>query len=644
MQNSVDKAGPAVKPAIKKQGIIRFEAIIPLVIIVTLVTVYFALFFDTHLRRGIEYAATRANGAEVNIGQLDTSLWNASIRVADIALTNPELPSRNRVQIGTVKFSMLWDALLRGKVVINEASIINVQVDTPRKSPGYVLPVKASADSEEEGGAGSKVLAQMQEEFSGNVVGDLAAIAAGAEPKAQLDAIGADLKSSVYLEKMQTALDEKNKQWQTRIASMPKGDEFVALRQRLNNVKLDNFQDILQLQSSLKELEAIRTDFDAKSRVVSETGTALATETGSFKTSLSDLDKIVKNDVNDLQARMHLPSLDSRTLSRALFGMDVLGRLQQAQGYMEQARRYMPPKSEKAKAVPVLKRKKGQDYVFGLPNSYPPFWLRKALVSSGDSERTGLSGEILDMSSNQAMVGKPMRATLKGNFPQQGIYGVVTSLVIDHTSTVPRESLMMEVGQYSAAGRTLVSSPNVELGFSKADSSARFSAELRGDNVDVRMSNQFSKVAFETKAQSAVVREMVTSSLNGLSTVSLNAQISGTWSKLEWQITTNLADALTKGMQRYLQGKMDDARARIEAQVNDSIDVQRKQLYARQGEIEASLNSGLSERQAQVDKLRAEFEAARNKLEARKNAIVGEQQKKLKQGADKALDNLRKLF
>jgi hypothetical protein len=52
----------------------------------------------------------------------------------------------------------------------------------------------------------------------------------------------------------------------------------------------------------------------------------------------------------------------------------------------------------------------------------------------------------------------------------------------------------------------------------------------------------------------------------------------------------------------------------------------------------------LSERQAQVDKLRTEFDAVRNKLEARKNAMVGEQQKKLKQGADKALDNLRKLF
>lgn len=82
----------------------------------------------------------------------------------------------------------------------------------------------------------------------------------------------------------------------------------------------------------------------------------------------------------------------------------------------------------------------------------------------------------------------------------------------------------------------------------------------------------------------------------------------------------------------------------IEAQVNEKLDVQRKQLYARQGEVESALKSGLTERQAQIDKLRAEFDGARNKLEARKNALLGAQQKKLKQGGDKALENLRKMF
>lgn len=425
---------------------------------------------------------------------------------------------------------------------------------------------------------------------------------------------------------------------------MPKGEDFSALKLRLANVKLDNLQDVTQSQASVKELESIRDEFDAKTKSVRETGAALSGEMSSFRDSYAELDKIAKEDVRSLQAQMHLPSLDARTLSRALFGMDVPGKVQQARGYMDQARSYMPAKSEKKK-VAAVRKLKGRDYVFGRPNSYPQFWLHQALISSrlsgGESD---LSGEILDATSNPAMIGRPMVATIKGNFPQLGVSGIKAELVIDHTTSVPAERMVMEVGRYAVAGRPLVSSPSVELGFSKAEGSVKFAAKLSEDNVDVRMTNQFTQVAFETKARSDVVREMINASVAGLDTVNLNANMTGTWSKLDWQVSTNLADSLTRGMQRYLQGKMDEAKARIEALVNGKIDEQRKRLYARQGEIESALKSGLAERQAQIDKLRGELDGARSKLDERKNALVDAQKQKVKQGSDKLLDNLRKKF
>lgn len=626
----------------KKLGPIRFGAIIPLVLVVGLIWIYFLLFFDTHLRRGIEYTATLANGAEVNIGKLNTSVLDASILLSHIEMTNPELPSRNRVQIGSMNFRMVWDALLRGKVKIDEASINDVEIDTPRKNPGRVLPVKVKEEGE---GLGEKVLGQLQEEFSGNVVGDLAAIAGGADAKEQLATLGSDIKSSAYLDGLQKSLDDNNKQWQARLAAMPKAEEFSALQRRTTSVKLDNLQDVSQVQASLKELESIRNEFDAKSKSVSETGTALNDETKVARGTFSDLDKIVKEDVSSLQAKMHLPSLDTRTLSRALFGMDVLGKMQQARHYMDQARSYMPAKSDKkddqAKAAVVSKREKGRDYVFGQPNSYPAFWLRRAVISSRlDKGVSELSGEILDLTSNPPLVGRPMIATIKGNFPLKGIYGINASLLIDHTSTAPIERLVMEVAQYTVAGRSLVNSPAVEFGFSKAASALKIAAELREDNVDVRINNQFTNVDFQTKAQSQVVREMMAASVAGLNTVNLNAKVTGTWSQLDWQLSSNLGDALVRGMQRYLQEKMDAARARIEALVNDKIKEQRQRLYAKQAEIESTLKSALNERQMQIDTLRAELDSARNKLQARMTTLVNEQQQKVKKDAGKLLNNL----
>jgi len=619
----------------KRQGPIRFEAVVPLAIVLGAIVLYFALFFDSHLRRALEYGATQANGAEVDIGKLNTSFWKASVMIGDIAMTNPEQPGRNRVQIGAMNFRMLWDGLLRGKVVIDEASIIDVQIDTARKSPGRVLPVMKKKEGE---GAADKMLSQAKEEFSGNVLGDLAAIASGTDSKDQLAQITGELKSSAAIDALQKDLDEKDQQWKKQLASLPSKEDFSALQQRLAKAKPKNSKDVAQVKASLQELDSIRKDFDAKTKVVRETSSAITGDLGKLKGSISSIDKLVKDDVSDLQSRMHLPSLDAHTLSRALFGMDVLGKVQQARGYMDQARSYMPAKSEKKKPVAIQTRGKGRNYAFGRPNSYPAFWLRKALISSRQAGgASDLSGEIRDASTDQPLVGRPMVATLKGSLPAKGVSGIKGELVIDHTSTVPVESMTMEVGKFAVSGRSLVNSPNVELGFSKAEGSSRFVAKLQGDNVDFLVSNQFTQVDFETKAQSPVVREMMNSSLAGLNAVNMNARVTGTWSNLNWKMSTNLADALVGGMQKYLRDRMNAAKARIEAMVNEKIADKRKRLIDKQNEIEGKLKSAVAERQAQLD-------ALRKKIDESKKELLGAQQDKVKQGIGNALDKLRKRF
>ena len=631
MTSSTDKP-------VKKQGAIRFEAVIPLAIVVGLVVLYFSLFFDTHLRRGIEYAATQANGAEVDIGRVKISVFDASVLIADVQMTDPELPQQNRVQIGEMRFRMLWDALLRGKIMIDEAVIADVQIATARQRAGYVLPPEPE-QADEDPSVTDKMLAQMKQEFSGNVVGDLAAIAAGADPAAQLKETG-ELKSSAYLDGLKQSQDEAEQQWRARVDALPKGEDFQQLRTRLSKVQLKDFNDVAQVQASVKELQSIRDEFDAMSKPVGEAGSKLTGDMGALRTSFADLEKVTREDVRGLQSRMHLPSLDTATLSRALFGMDVLGKLQQARGYMNQAREYIP-----AKGAPKAKPKKihkGHDYAFGRPKAYPAFWLRRAAITSTLPGGKGLSGEILDVATDQSLVGRPLVATLKGDYPQQGVTGVKAELLIDHRNAEPLERVNLQVGNYAVAGRSLVNNESVTLAFTKAQAATGFIAELRGDQVDMRLSNRFGAAGFETTANSAVVREMMAASVAGLNAVTMDARVSGTWSDLDLSLSTNLADALAKGMGRYLQAKMDEARKRIESMVNDRIGEQKQRLLARQGELETRYQSVLAERKAQVDKMRGELDAARNELDKRKNAAMDSQKQKLKQEAGKLLDNWRK--
>ena len=137
-------SAPAASPKKQKnqpQGLIRWGAVGPFVIVVALIYIYFAFFFDMHAKHLLQTLATRGNGAEVDISRVHTSFWKASLEIDDIQVTNHDEPIKNSIEIGSIRWHMLWDALLRGKIAIDEASILDIRIGTVRKTPGRVLPL-----------------------------------------------------------------------------------------------------------------------------------------------------------------------------------------------------------------------------------------------------------------------------------------------------------------------------------------------------------------------------------------------------------------------------------------------------------------------------------------------------------------------
>ncbi|RZA08901.1 MAG: TIGR03545 family protein, partial [Proteobacteria bacterium] len=192
--NAAEGSAPAPKK--KKQGPFRTEAIIPSVIILALVYGYFYFFFDTHLRKGLELAATNIHGAEVNIGKIETSFWRASFSMRNLEVTNKEQPTHNLFEVGEIRTKLLWDALLRMKGVVEDASVLDIRAYTKRSHPGYVLPEpKPGTENGLLAKAQAQVLKQTRAKLNNNFLGDIAEVLSGVDPKEQLNNIKADLKA-----------------------------------------------------------------------------------------------------------------------------------------------------------------------------------------------------------------------------------------------------------------------------------------------------------------------------------------------------------------------------------------------------------------------------------------------------------------
>ena len=104
---------------------------------------------DEQIGNSAASALTKANGAEVNIGNFNLSPLSGSVSAGDIEVTNPENPSVNQFTVQNLSTNAGIYPLLCGRIVLDEVHIKNVTFDTPRQEPGKVVETASTDKSEE---------------------------------------------------------------------------------------------------------------------------------------------------------------------------------------------------------------------------------------------------------------------------------------------------------------------------------------------------------------------------------------------------------------------------------------------------------------------------------------------------------------
>ena len=82
---------------------------------------------------------TRANGAEVNLDDIDMSVLTGAVEVSGIEITDPENPNNNQLSVDKVTADASVYNLLIGKLVMDQIQVSNVKFDQKRAAPGKVL-------------------------------------------------------------------------------------------------------------------------------------------------------------------------------------------------------------------------------------------------------------------------------------------------------------------------------------------------------------------------------------------------------------------------------------------------------------------------------------------------------------------------
>lgn len=649
---------PSEKPK-KRKGPIRWEAIIPVTIIVILIGLYFKLFFDVHMRSLAEYVGYQATGAEVNIHQLETSFTNASIRIAGIEMTNPDKPTHNNLNIGEIRFSLLWDALLRMKFVINEAAIENISFNQPRKYKGKVKPPeqeKESALKKEAEKLTEEALQSAKSKYEDNIFGNIASMMSGSSESEEMKKLENKLISKEKMRAFETALKEKQKNWQERLKNLPKASEFQALGERLKKVKSSGFSQPEEVQKSISEVQTIMSEGQKKIDEVNATKNEFDKDIKLTDDGLKDIRSQIEQDIKDLQAHFKIPKIDAKSITLTLFKRYTNPYFAKINHYKALFYKYAPPNIVDKNDKPEVKiqpraRENGTTYEFGKLNAYPSFWLKKALISSQlnssdpNSKNGNLKGELTDVTTNQLVTGRPTIASITGDFPSEKIEGVDFKLKFDNRTKDAIINTTFGVKSFAISAKKIIDTPDIAMSFASALGGLRSNLELKNyKDLSLKINNEFKDVDYQVTAKNKDLEGILVNVFKEARTTNMVAEGKGTLPRFDLDISSDLGERIQRGFEKEINAKIAELKTKIKKFVDDEINKQKelieKQVHELRSKTEGELKKIQEQAEAQKKLAENKINEAKSDLENRANVekakAQAEADRRLKEEQNKA--------
>jgi len=652
----------------KNQGLIRWNAIIPFLIVTTLVYSYFLLFFDIHMKNTIEWIGYKALGSEVNITEFKTSFIKGHVQISKIELTSSEQPTFNSLELAEVRFNLNWDALLRAKFVVEEIMVEGVQFMSKRSHPGQVAPPAPPSDEPSFAQQlKDKALGKLDQENQNNILGDAAQFLKTGKFDDQIKNLEDQLTSKKLLQEMHLKWSAKQTEWPTKLKSLPTTQELNTLNERFSKIKLKDFVSLQELETSAKEVDFIVKDIDAKTKKINELKTQLNTDLKSVDEDYKSIDLQIKKDINTLKSRFKIPKIDAASFAKALFMSYLAPFTSKLDHYKVMAQKYLPPKyakmiagekkeDEASNSIQPHPRTDGITYEFPIKNGYPLFWIQKISLSSKSNEQADygdFTGLIQNITSNQAQVGQATTAKIEGDFNKLNIKGIYLNTLFNNMTSESLIKFDFGINSYPLRDVELLKSKSGHITMPQTDVSLATTGEIVGfKNFDLKLNNTFNSVNFKITSEDKTVDEILKSTLGLITKFDLQASAQGELKNLNIDIRSSLASDLEKSFQRLLQNKIDEANEQLQKAVNSEIEKLKNQLNNQVTALKLTAETEIKKVQSQLedqkkqaeDKIsqaKKEFEDQINKA---KKAAEDEAKKKVQQEGQKQLDDLKKKF
>jgi uncharacterized protein (TIGR03545 family) len=524
------KRDPAGAAAPKRSKLVRWQGLVIFVVLAALVAGLWLLFVDRTAERAIESAGTAIVGAKVELDKADVSLSPLGLTLLGLKVTNPNAPMTNAVEVGRIAFHMDGPNALRRKIIIEEMSVEDVRLNTPRKTSGAVASTGPSPFEQ---------LAELPSFVIPNV-------------KDALEKEKADLQSLKLVSAAVADAESARARWADRLKELDAAADvekyqkrYEALKAKAGKVTVGN------LLGGSKDLLALQKEVRADIQAVTEAKKEFAADLGALRKIAAEAPAAVRDDARRIVDKYSLTPSGLANISRLLFGPKIAAGVRSALQWNERLSPLIDRVKEKIKGREVVKpvRAKGLDVRFREDRPLPDFLARLAKVSVSLPQGT-FAGRIENMTSDPDILGAPLTFAFAAE-NLKGLRSASLEGTFDRVDPAARKDVLnLRFRGCEVRNVTLVRSTSIPVSLAQGLADLDVRASLEKGALTARITAGVSAARLlvekgeERPGLAGRVDAAIRGALKGITSLSLTAEIAGTPEDFDVKVRSDVDEVL----------------------------------------------------------------------------------------------------
>ena len=538
------------------KNIIRWPGLIAFFVITGLIAAIIILFFDFWIKLAAQKGLEVATGAEVNISSAEHSFSPFGISLIGVQLTDPNKPTNNQLEAAKISADIELSPLLLRKVIIDNLIVSGVQFGTERASEGEVFRVN-SADAAK---------TALKELFPSKA--DL--------PSVDEVLARSPLKTTRAIEEAQAAYQKHKDTIAGEYQKLPSKDKLVEYKKQIEVLSKTNYKDPAELLAAKEKFDLLKKEIKVDKQVLSDFKNSVSAAKQDLSPKIAQLKAAPGQDYEQLKSLVAGDAGAINDVTTLVFGEKAAQWTEYGLAAFDIVAPMLKSKEQQQTEEAVSA---GRWVSFDDRSGLPELWIKNADISISWQQETILSvwhnityqhdiigrATTFKIDSNKSSLWQSFK--LDGDFwlKDSGVSAQqswqLAGLKLSNIDLVNQDKLSSKLlaGLVSSKGNVKVNQNTL---------SGEGVINLANLSMEAQGSNKITNIIANTLAQ--------------LTQLTLNTDVAGVIGDLDLSFSSDLnqqlGSALLTNIGKEEQGKLDELKAKLNAQMQSALGTQDAQL------------------------------------------------------------------